>query len=184
MQNTSDTMLAPSATSATAGADIGIEAYFAIQRFLFAEAALLDRRDYSAWLELLTDDVTYRVLAQVNRDADAGPLWYALINEQAARLKLRVGQILNAKLTHAENPPTLTRRFIANIVATRGERDGEYVATCNLLVYRTRPDISDGALYAGERRDVLRQVGGVLRIAGREVRLDQVLMRGSMSTIL
>jgi 3-phenylpropionate/cinnamic acid dioxygenase small subunit len=31
--------------------------YIDIQRFLFREAALLDQRDYSSWLSLLTDDV-------------------------------------------------------------------------------------------------------------------------------
>jgi 3-phenylpropionate/cinnamic acid dioxygenase small subunit len=66
--------------------------YFAIQRFLFVEASLLDRRDYRGWLALLTDDVVYRVLAQVNRDVEAGPLWYALVNEPAFRLKARVSR--------------------------------------------------------------------------------------------
>ena len=176
----------PDATAAldgTISAEVDAATYFAIQRFLFGEAALLDRRNYRAWLSLLTDDVHYRVMANVNRDADLGPLPYALIDEPAARLKARVEQILNAKLTHAENPPTLTRRFVTNVMASAGERDGEYVATCNLLMYRTRPDIPDGALYAGERTDVLRRIDGAFRIARREVRLDQALIHGSMSTL-
>jgi PAH dioxygenase small subunit len=92
-------------------------------------------------------------------------------------------QILNSKLTHAENPPTLTRRFVSNVLASTGASVGEYVATSNLLVYRTRPDMPDGALYAGERTDVLRLDDGAWRIARREVRLDQALMHGSMSTL-
>ena len=68
-------------------------------------------------------------------------------------------------------------------MASAAERDGEYVATCNLLTYRTRPDIPDGALYAGERTDVLRRIDGAFRIARREVRLDQALIHGSMSTL-
>ncbi len=163
--------------------EVGMEAYFAIQRFLFVEAGLLDRREYQSWLAFLTEDVTYRVLAYVNRDADLGPLAYAIIDEPAFRLKARVEQILNAKLTHAENPPTLTRRFVSNVLAAAGERDGEYVVTSNLLVYRTRPNISEGALYAGERTDILRRVEGTLRIARREVRLDQSVLHGSVSTL-
>src|SRR6516165_9905459 len=169
--------------AAAAANGVGVEAYLAIQRFLFAEAALLDRRDYRGWLALLTDDVTYRVLAYVNRDADVGPLAYALIDEPAFRLKARVEQVLNAKLTHAENPPTLTRRFISNIVAAASERAGEYIVSCNLLVYRTRPGLSEGALYAGERTDLLRQMSGAWRIARREVRLDQSVLQGSISTL-
>jgi 3-phenylpropionate/cinnamic acid dioxygenase small subunit len=181
MQNV--TGMKPTAEPATAAGEIGIEAYFAIERFLFVEAGLLDRRDYRRWLSLLTDDVTYRVLAYVNRDADLGPLPYAIIDEPAFRLKARVEQILNSKLTHAENPPTLTRRFVSNVLAAAGERKGEYIVTSNLLVHRTRPNISEGALYAGERTDILRHVEGALRIARREVRLDQSVLRGSISTL-
>jgi len=162
---------------------VDIETYYAIQQFLFFEAGLLDRREYGHWLTLLTDDVTYRVLAHVNREADVGPLAYALIDEPAFRLKARVEQVLNAKLTHAENPPTLTRRFIANIVAATSERAGEYIVSCNLLVYRTRPGLSEGALYAGERNDLLRQMDGAWRIARREVRLDRSILQGSISTL-
>ena len=154
---------------------VDIESYFAIQQFLFFEAGLLDRRDYVNWLTLLTDDVSYRVLAYVNRDADVGPLAYALIDEPASRL--------NAKLTHAENPPTLTRRFISNIVAAAGEGAGECVVSSNLLVYRTRPGLSEGAIYAGQRTDILRHMEGGWRIARREVRLDQSVLQGSISTL-
>jgi PAH dioxygenase small subunit len=173
----------PATLDGTITAEVDAATHFAIQRFLFAEASMLDHRNYRGWLALLTDDVHYRVMANVNRDSDLGPLPYALIDEPAARLKARVEQILNAKLTHAENPPSLTRRFVTNVMASAGERDGEYVATCNLLVYRTRPDIPDGAIYAGERTDVLRRVDGTFRIARREVRLDQALIHGSMSTL-
>jgi 3-phenylpropionate/cinnamic acid dioxygenase small subunit len=164
--------------------EVGIEDYVAIQRFLFVEARLLDRRDYRQWLLLFTDDVVYRVLAQIHRDAEAGPLPYSVIDEGASRLKARVEQILNPKLTHAENPPTLTRRFVSNVLVSQGETADEYIATSNILVYRTRPDLSEGALYAGERTDTLRRVDGALRIARREVRLDQSLLHGSMSTLL
>jgi 3-phenylpropionate/cinnamic acid dioxygenase small subunit len=163
---------------------LAMEVQLAIERFLFIEAGLLDRREYRSWLALLTEDVTYRVLAYVNRDADVGPLAYAVIDEPAFRLKARVEQILNAKLTHAENPPTLTRRFVSNILAAAGERESEFIVTSNLLVYRTRPDISEGALYAGGRTDILRRADGSFRLARREVRLDQSVLQGSMSTLL
>jgi 3-phenylpropionate/cinnamic acid dioxygenase small subunit len=177
MQDITDTKPTPTENQ------IGMETHFAIERFLFAEAGLLDRRDYRNWLALLTEDVTYRVLAYVNRDADLGPLPYAIIDEPAFRLKARVEQILNAKLTHAENPPTLTRRFISNVTAAASEREGEFMVTSNLLVFRTRPTLTEGALYAGERTDTLRHVDGALRIARREVRLDQSIIHGSISTL-
>jgi hypothetical protein len=54
----------------------------------------------------------------------------------------------------------------------------------NLLVYRNRPNVPDGGLYAGERHDVLRRVDGELRLARRLVRLDQtILFGGPLSTL-
>ncbi len=157
--------------------------HFLIEQFLFREAGLLDRRDYRAWLALLADDVMYRVMAQVHRTADLGPLPYAVIDENAMRLKARVEQIVNPKLTHAENPPTLTRRFVSNVTAAAGERDGEFVVNSNILIFRTRPDLPDGALYAGERTDLLRSRGASFCLARREVRLDQAVLRGNISTL-
>ena len=45
--------------------------YIEIQRFLFREAALLDHREYGAWLALTTEDIQYCVTAAVSRDAGA-----------------------------------------------------------------------------------------------------------------
>jgi 3-phenylpropionate/cinnamic acid dioxygenase small subunit len=162
---------------------VGNDTYIDILRFLFREADILDRREYREWLGLLADDISYRVSAQINRDAMSGRLEYAIIDENAARLKARVEQIANPKLTHAENPPTLTRRFVSNLQAGPGTTPDEYVATSNLLIYRTRPELPDGALYVGERTDVLRRVGGDLKLAQRNVRLDQSILQGNVSTL-
>jgi phthalate 3,4-dioxygenase subunit beta len=96
-----------------------------IQRFLFREAALLDRRDYAAWLSLLTEDIHYRVTAAVARDAAAQPVQYAIIDENLTGLKSRIDQISNPRLTRAENPPSLTRRVVSNIDVCHGEKQGE-----------------------------------------------------------
>ncbi len=69
-----------------------------IQRFLFREAALLDRRDYAAWLSLATEDVQYRVMAAVAREAGTAPVRYAIIDETLAGLKSEsVDQISNPR---------------------------------------------------------------------------------------
>ena len=111
---------------------------------------MLDRRDYGAWLSLLTDDVHYRVTANVNRDADEGPLPYALIDEPAPRLKSRVEQILNAKLTHAENPPSLTRRFVTNSWHPRPNATANSSRPAICCAIGPAPTAPEGALYAGE----------------------------------
>ena len=160
-------------------------AFLEVQRFLNREAALLDRRDYMAWLDLLTGDVNYAVTARVSRMEETGALDYAIIDEDADTLRLRVLQIGDPKLTRAENPPTLTRRFVSNLEVETAPPPDDYVAHSNLLVYRQRGTAPDGDFYAGQRRDLLRRDGGSLHIADRLVRLDHnVLFDGSLSVIL
>jgi PAH dioxygenase small subunit len=159
------------------------DVFVTIQRFLYLEASYLDRRAYSEWLTLLTDDVHYRVSAKINRDASLPPLDFAFIDSDATGLRQRVDQISNPRLTHAENPPSLARRFVCNLQAEYGDNDNEYIATTNLLVYRTRPEQPQGNLYAGMCHDILRRVEGKLRLARRNVELDQSMLYGAVSIL-
>jgi len=159
------------------------DTYRDLQDFLFREAAILDGHNYQQWLELLTDDISYQVCAQLNRDAAATPVAYAIIDEDAHRLKARVSQIANPRLTHAENPPTLIRRFVSNLMAETGASADEYRLDSSLLIFRTRPDMPDGGLYSGARSDIVRRVDGELRLARRRVVLDQAILPGTVSTI-
>jgi 3-phenylpropionate/cinnamic acid dioxygenase small subunit len=156
--------------------------FIAIQRFQSHEAALLDQRRFREWHALLTDDVTYRVSAQVVRDSAAGNLEFAFIDEDAVAFKARVDQVSNPKLTHAENPPSLTRRFVSGLQASYGEA-GEFHAKSSILIYRSRPSLHQEGFYVGERRDLIRRTEGGLRIARREVRLDQALLDGAVSIL-
>jgi phthalate 3,4-dioxygenase subunit beta len=159
--------------------------YLEIQRFLFREAALLDRRDYAGWLALTTEDISYRVKAAVSRDADAAFVDYAIIDEDAIGLKSRIDQISNPRLTRAENPPSMTRRVISNIEAYHGQIAGEFLATSYLLAYRSRSSVPEGGFYVAQREDTLRKGGSGWRLARRSVALDQIMLfDGALSTIL
>ena len=165
--------------------DVDGALYVEIQRFLFREAALLDRKDYAGWLALLTGDIHYRVMAQVSRDAGAAPADYAIVDENLVGLKSRVDQISNPRLTRAENPPSLTRRIVSNVEAQYAEDGNGFSVTSYLLAYRSRPSVPEGGFYVAERHDVLRKVGADWRLARRLVRLDQyMLFDGSLSTLL
>ena len=157
--------------------------YVSVQRFLAREADLLDRRAYQDWFKLWSDDLEYRVAAQVNQDASKDMREYAIVEEDAVGLKARVDQISSPRLTHAENPPSLARRFFSGLQVHAGDRPDEYVATANVLVYRTRPELPEGGFYVGTRSDVLRQVGAEWRLVRRYVRLDQATLFGGVSTI-
>jgi 3-phenylpropionate/cinnamic acid dioxygenase small subunit len=155
-----------------------------IQRFLYREASLLDRRDFAAWLSLATDDIHYCVTAAVARDAGAAPVRYAIIDENLTGLKSRIDQISNPRLTRAENPPSLTRRVVTNIDAYHGEKQGEFFVTSYLLAYRSRPSAPAGGFYVAVRHDTLRG-NADWRLAKRDVQLDHIMLfDGALSTLL
>ena len=108
-----------------------------IQRFLYREAAMLDRREYGAWLALFAEDVQYRVTAAVARDAGASAVDYAIVDENLTGLKSRIDQISNPRLTRAENPPSMTRRVVSNIEAYHAEKQNEFSVVSYLLAYRS-----------------------------------------------
>jgi len=159
--------------------------FIEIQRFLFREAALLDRRDYGAWLALTTDDVQYRVTAVVARDAGASAVDYAIIDENKTGLKSRIDQISNARLTRAENPPSMVRRVVSNIEAYSSEKEGEFSVMSYLLAYRSRPSVPEGGFYVAVRHDTLRRSGPDWQLARRNVQLDHIMLYdGALSTLL
>ena len=154
-----------------------------VERFLYDEAALLDQRDFESWLALLDEDITYLVTTQVARRTEDGVTRLAVVDDRGEKLRLRVAQLADPNLTHAENPSSLTRRFISNI---RASRSGDsYEVTSNLLVHVSRANGAPAELIAGLREDRLRKQGDSLCIANRSVHLDQtVLHAGTLSILL
>ena len=165
--------------SAAASDDIFLSAY----RFLSVEAEMLDRRAYREWLSILTDDIHYRVTAQISRDAGDSVKDYAIIDEDTSALRATVEQIANPKLTHAENPPSFARRFFSGLSVERGRQPDEFVARASVMIFRTKPDLADGGLYVGFREDLLRKVDARWRLARRSVRLDHSILHGCVSVI-
>ena len=155
-----------------------------LQRFLSHEAALLDKRRFEEWLALLAPDISYRMTLQVARGSGEPNTEYAIIEEGIDGLRSRLAQIGTPRLTHAENPNSLTRRFVSSLEAWYGSDTGELIAHTNLLVYRSTTILPEGGFYIGERRDLIRRDGGGLRLAQREVRLAHtVVFGGPVSTL-
>ena len=73
----------------------------------------------------------------------------------------------------AEDPPSRTRHFVANIEVEPGDTDGEtHGLFATFIVYRSRAE-TEQDFYVGARRDVLRRVDGAWKIAQRRLVLDQ-----------
>jgi 3-phenylpropionate/cinnamic acid dioxygenase small subunit len=156
-----------------------------IQRFLYREAGLLDRRDYAGWLALLAQDIRYRVTAGVARDADAKPMSYAIVDEDLSGLKSRIDQISNPRLTRAENPPSMTRRVVSNIEAYHSQKQNEFDVVSYLLAYRNRSSAPEGGFYVAMRCDTLRRGASGWQLSSRSAHLDQTMIfDGALSTLL
>jgi len=161
-----------------------------IERFLYAEATLLDERRFTEWLDLLAEDIHYFMPISRNvRHDDPGEhtrahLDAAWFDEGKETLTQRVKQIATG-LHWAEEPRSRVSHLVTNIevVEIKGEPGAEEVATrCRFLVWRNRQaDESD--VFIGKRLDALVRAGGGWKIRRREILLDQnVLLAKNLTT--
>ena len=170
-----------------------------IEQFLYREARLLDERRFHEWLDLLTEDVHYRMATRGNRylrssksvaaldparqieNDPEGEDEFAVLDEDKASLAGRVAR-LDTGMAWAEDPPSRTRHFIANIEVAPGSGTGEIEVRCNFIVYKNRSE-AEQDFYVGARRDLLRRVGSDWKIAQRRLTLDQnVMLAKNIST--
>jgi 3-phenylpropionate/cinnamic acid dioxygenase small subunit len=159
--------------------------YADIREFLFFEAELLDARHYDKWFALLAPDIEYRVAARIVRAASAEPGEFLVLDDRQVDIKTRIAQISNPKLTYAENPAPFTRRFVSNIRATTNPVSDLFKVSSSILLYRKDASVSEPHLISAVRHDLLRGVGGELRLVKRNVSLDQsVVASANLATFL
>lgn len=154
------------------------EIYGKVVDFLYHEAALLDDRRHREWLALLTADVVYRAPVRVTKAhtlADSYLTDMAHFDEDHFSLTKRVERF-ETDHAWAEDPPSRTRRYVTNIRCWQ-RRDGEILARCNLLLFRSRGDVQAPDLLSAQRTDLLRLEDGALKIARREILFDESVLR-------
>ena len=155
-----------------------MELHFRVQQWLVHEAELLDNRRYRDWLALLTDDVVYRMPVRVTSahsldDSTLEDMDH--FDEDRYSLGKRVERF---ETEHAwtEDPPSRTRHYVTNVRVSEDGGD-ELVAKSYLLLFRSRGDVREPDLVSAERTDVLREVDGELRLARRDVLVDESVLR-------
>lgn len=149
-----------------------------VLEFLYAEAALVDAGRLDEWLALLTDDVQYQMPVRLTRERGGPPdvshemqyFW-----DDRATLELRVRR-LRTDFAWAEDPPSRTRHFIANVRVSPGATPNEVHVRSYVLIYRNRGEGPQAELLSGERRDVLRREPGGWKLARREFVVDQAAL--------
>lgn len=150
--------------------------YWELHEFLEDEAVLLDEERLAEWLELLADDVRYRmpVRVSVNRamgDGFSRRMYF--YNDTKKVLAMRIHRLVGTKNGWVEEPPSRITRLVTGIRVFRTERSNEYGVQSNLLLARSRSDAGEVKLLTARRHDVLRRMDKGPLIARREIYLNQ-----------
>ena len=168
--------------------------HFEVEQFYYQEAALLDDGRFTDWLDLLDDDVSYWMPTRTNRlrrqqslsTAARGEAGY--YDETKDSLAWRIRRF-DSGMAWAEDPPSRTRHLVTNLTARHvdpGQHPGfngdDLLVQSAFLVYRNRLEHEEN-VFAGRRTDIIRRRPYGLRVARREILLDQsVLQAKNIST--
>lgn len=156
-----------------------------IERLFSYEAWLVDERRLYEWLDLFTDDATYSVAvreAVQDREEVIAPLAHSearLFDDDKQFMTTRVKR-LETSLAHAEQPPSLTRHLITNVLIHGDDAGNQLSVSSNFVVFQTRIDIADHVFF-GKRDDVLRKVNGQWKITRRQIVVDKSPLPSAIS---
>jgi 3-phenylpropionate/cinnamic acid dioxygenase small subunit len=155
-----------------------------IEDFFYAEADLLDEREYDPWLDLLTEDIVYWMPMRKNvsydkRDRDiTAENDMAWMHDDKDTLRKRVKQIQTG-IHWADEPVSRVSHLITNIRLAEPisalEEGQKAMTKCRFIVYRNRVEDETDFL-VGRREDTLLRTGGQLKIARRKIILDQCVL--------
>lgn len=164
-----------------------------MEDFLYAEADLLDSRQFRDWLTLLADDITYFMpirrnvkfgqhAQRENTIQGSGISWF---DEDKWTLTKRVDQILTG-VHYAEEPLSRVCHMVSNVQVLRVtpslDDPQEVEVRCRFLVYQNRIEY-ETYTFVGKRTDLIRKTSDGWKIARREILLDQnVLLAKNLST--
>lgn len=148
-----------------------------VESFLYREAEILDAREFREWLDLLTEDITYLVPTQVNRELDDETTFEGegfIFNEDRSTLESRIRRF-ETEYAWSEKPPSRSRRVVANVRVDAVDGD-EIDVVSNVVLYRYKGDEIEPKILTGKREDRLRRTDDGLRVARRKVTIDQTVV--------
>ncbi|BCJ88226.1 3-phenylpropionate/cinnamic acid dioxygenase subunit beta [Effusibacillus dendaii] len=149
-----------------------------ITQFLTRETYLLDHRKYEEWLDMLADDIVYRMPMRVTKEAKDGPNLVeemTFFEETKKSLTTRVNR-LRTSSAWVDNPAPRQRHFITNILVEQGSQPNEWQVRSCFLFMRSRGSDIDVEQLFGERLDVIRNANEEWKIASRTIYPDQAVL--------
>ena len=150
--------------------------YGEIVNFLIDEYTLLDHDQFHEWLELVTDDIEYKLPrreTRYRRDGRGFDENQSDFNDSKMTLGLRVRRNSDVSTALDRDPAPRIRRFVSNVVVHEGDAENEYAVNSAFLLLRSRFRSSEMDMLSGERVDVIRRTPDGLRLARRTIYLDQ-----------
>lgn len=141
------------------------------EQLLYREARLLDRTEYEAWLELLSDRLHYFAPVRSNvahEDLDR-PRLLAHFDDRKADLVTRVKRIRTGQ-AHAEEPATRVRRLISNVLLLESTDEDALIAS-SFLATVSRWD-QPARVVSGGREDRWALEDGTWRLRQRRIVFD------------
>ena len=157
-----------------------------VEDFYYEEADLLDAFLLREWLELLADDISYRIPIRANRiergrSVDSLSDTDMLFDEDKRGLTQRIVRLETGR-AWAEVPQSRSRHLVTNVRLGAMAGDGEINVSSNFITHRNRLEIEDD-FFVGRREDVLRIEGDSLKVAKRLIYLDQAVLTAKNMTI-
>jgi 3-phenylpropionate/cinnamic acid dioxygenase small subunit len=156
------------------------EAYARVAEFLYEEALLLDDLRLVDWTGLLTEDLIYTAPLRQTRHFSEHQLSIVRsvkhFDETYNSIMSRVGRLTESGSAWAEDPPSRTRRLVTNILVDATDNPDEFDVTSYVLLARSRFEESDMGILSMVRYDRLRMTGGRLKLARREIIIDQSVL--------
>jgi 3-phenylpropionate/cinnamic acid dioxygenase small subunit len=150
---------------------------YEVEQFLYHEAALLDERRFTEWLDLLDPELEYWMPIRSTRALGDEASEFAKLGEGAffdddkTSMEQRVRK-LHTGFAWAEDPPSRTRHNVSNVRILERRNDLTVVG-CNFFIYRTRL-ANDNDLWSGRREDTLRAREAGFTIVKRHLFIDHV----------
>ena len=138
-----------------------------IEAFLYAEARLLDRKQFDDWFALFTEDAYYWVPLRPEQSRPDSEL--SIVYDDIDMLRVRVHWLKHPK-NHAQAIPSRTVHYVSNVLVEGFDDERqEYRVSSALQVAEYRKDIQ--TVYSGSCEHVLRAAAGELKIAAKRVDL-------------
>jgi len=73
-------------------------------------------------------------------------------------------------------PATRTHRLVTNLIVRTTEVEGEYYAKSSIIMFASRFDQDTADILTAKRRDIIRRTPQGLKLARREILVDQTLL--------